>query len=292
MSQKKQYNPVWLKSEKFWYTFWQKAEPPWRPSRGEINLYEKIIKKVMRKNKNPKALVLGSTSEIRDLLAKYKNIETTVIDLNLPVHRAVSRLMKRKNLRERLVVADWLKMPLPSCYFDLVFGHGNFENIKIKKHDLFYQNISQVLKKDGLTIIARSCLETAFRRPVNFEYVIRKYKKDPQFFKNFQNRVWILYRLVSQPGVYDHQAQGVKFHVLMRKLLKEAKKQGLSNKEMRNLQWMPELDPYTYYVEVDIKSLKKLKSMIQKYFIIETVYQDSYHPAAKFNYDFVLRSKN
>lgn len=287
----KQYNPIWTWDENTWYRFWKTVEPPWRPSKGEIRFYEKIIKKVLKNNKNPKALVLGSTPEIRDLLAEYPKIEVTVIDLNQSVYRAWTRLMKRKNPREKLIRADWLKMPLPSNYFDLVFGHCCFANIEIKKHDLFYRNIKRILKKNGCAILTHGSIEFAFKHPLTFKQVVEKYKQNPKYFKNLPNRLYILYRLASQPGVYDRRAQGVKFHILMKKLMKEAEKQGLSKKQRRDLQWMPNLDPYTYYIEVDLESFKKCRLMMRKHFKIEKEYHDTYHPIAKLLCDFVLRPK-
>lgn len=287
----KQYNPIWTWDEKTWYRFWKKCEPPWRPSKGEIRFYEKIVKKILKKSENPKVLVLGSTPEIRDLLAKYRQIEVTIIDLNMPVYRAWTRLMKHKNPREKLIRADWLKMPLPADYFDLVFGHGVFSNIEIKKHDLSYRNIKRVVKKDGYVILAQGYLDWAFKKPITFKQVVEKFKRNPEHFKSLPNRLFILYRLVSQPEVYDHHAQGVKYHILMKKLMAEAKRQGLSKKEMINLQWMPELDPLTYYIEVDMASLKKLHSMMGKHFKIEKGYHDTYHPVARLLVDFVLRPK-
>ena len=266
MVKKKNYNSVWLKSEEFWYNFWKNAEAPWRVSKGEIKFWEKKVKEIA-KRENPRALVLGATPEIRDMLAKYKNLDVTLIDLNLQVKRAMDRAAKRKNKKEKLVKAGWLKMPLPSNYFDIVIGDGNFENIFLGKHDIFYKNIWRVVKPGGCVLMGRACLDFAFKNPLNFKGLIKKYKENPKYFKNFRNRIWMLYRTANERGVYDKRIQGVKFHVLMEKLIEAAKKEGLSNKEVKNLYWMPGLlPPNLYYIEVDIESLKKLKKMISKYF--------------------------
>ena len=295
--EKKQYNPIWLKQENFWYNLWKAVKSPWRPAKEDIKFYEKIVKKVVKKNKNPKVLVLGSTPEIRDMLAKYKTIEVTLIDLNIPVSRAMTRLMKRKNPREKLIPGNWLKMDqlFPRNYFDIVIGHGNFENIKIEKHDLFYKNIKHLVKKNGYVIMARGCLDSCLKNPITFKQVVEKYKKNPKYFKNFVNRIFMLYRLADEPGVYDHKAQGLKFHILLKKLIQEAKKQGLSDKAVKDLCWTPGLGADTYYIEVDIATEKKLKSMLQKHFKIISLHHLKYHPvaepAANFVYNFILKPK-
>jgi len=287
---KKIYNLVWLKSEKFWYNFWKNVEPPWRVSRGEIKFWEKKVKEIA-KRKNPKVLVLGATPEIRDMLAKYK-LDVTLIDLDLQVKRAMDRLRKRKNKKEELVRANWLKMPLPSNYFDMVIGDGNFENIALKDHNCFYKNIWRVVKPDGYVLMGRACLDLVFKNPLSFEKLIKKYKENPEYFKDFRNRILMLYRTVSEPGVYDRLNQGMKFHVLMEKLIKTAKKEGLPEREIKNLYWMPGVLPLNqYYIEVDIESLKKLKKMISKYFYILDIYQDLFHPIMKLKYAFILKPK-
>jgi len=290
MKKKKLYNPIWLKSEKFWYNFWRKVEAPWRPSRGEIKFWEGKVKEAA-KRKGAKALVLGATPEIRDMLVKYK-LDVTLIDLDPQVKRAADRLIKRRNKKEKLVKADWLKMPLPSDYFDIVIGDGNFENISLGKHNLFYRNIWRVVKPDGYVLMGRCCLDFAFKNPLSFKGLIEKYRKEPKRFKNLQNRILMLYRTASEPGVYDKRIQGLKFHILMEKLIKTAKKEGLSGREIENLYWMPGLlPPNLYYIEVDIESLKRLKKMISKYFYILDVYQDLFHPVMKLKYAFILKPK-
>lgn len=294
VKQKKIDNPIWQeRQKKWWYDFWSKVKPPWRPSKKEIEFWENIIKTVLRKKKSIRVLILGATPEFRDMLAKYKKIEVTMIDLNPLVKVAMDRLRKRKNPREKLIVGSWLEMKkiFPQNYFDIVMNDEGFENIAVKNHNQLHRNIRYVLKKDGYFLVGRLCLEYCFKYPLTMKKVIQKYKKNPKFFHNFQNRIWYLYRLtVSEQGCYDHRIQGVKMHILMRKILKRAKKENIKNPKY--LLWEPILNYDSFeYVEVDLASLKRLKSMIQKYFEIEKVYKDLFHPVMKIKYNFVLKPK-
>lgn len=290
MTKKKIDNPIWQKKEEWWYNVWKKVEPPFCPSKGEVIFYEKAVKKIL-KRKNPKVLVLGSTPEIRDLLAKYKNLEVYIIDADVPVYRAMTRLMKRKNKQEKLVIGDWLKMPFKKDTFDLSLNHGAFSVIKLKNHQRFYQNLKKVIKKDGYIVMSRVNVEPFLKDPISFKQIIDKYKKNPKYFKNFQNRVYISWRLVSQPGVYDRRTQNFQYHVMARKLRDCAKKQGLSEKEIKSLYFTPGFDVNLKIDDTEIQTLKGLKTMIKKHFIIKETYQDDYHPVAKIFIDFLCQPK-
>ncbi len=291
MSKKKIDNPIWQKKEEWWYNVWKKVEPPFCPSKGQIKFYEKIIKNKILKRKNPRILVLGVTPQIRDLLAKYKKLDVYLIDIDVPVYRAMTRLVKKKNPREKLIVGDWLKMPFEKNYFDLIMAHSSFSVISLKHHKLFYQNIKRVLKKDGYVLMSRGILEFAFKDPINFKQFFNKYKKDPKYFKNFQNRTYILYRLINRPGIYDRRTQGFKWHVMAKGLMDYGKRQGFSEKQIKSLYFLPEIGPEAVYTDTDIESAKKVKSMIRKHFIIKQIHQDNYHPIAKIFIDFLCQKR-
>ncbi|MBI3274336.1 MAG: hypothetical protein HYZ69_04290, partial [Candidatus Colwellbacteria bacterium] len=58
---------------------WNLWTPPDRPSQGELAEYEAALRAIIKTKKNPQLLVLGSTSEFRDLAARYK-VECTVVE--------------------------------------------------------------------------------------------------------------------------------------------------------------------------------------------------------------------
>ena len=51
---------------------WKDILSPSRPSLGDIRIYDKFIKQEIKKRKLLKALILGATPELRDLLSKYR----------------------------------------------------------------------------------------------------------------------------------------------------------------------------------------------------------------------------
>jgi len=293
-AKKKIDSPIWdIKKQKWWESFWNGVEAPWRPTKKEVKFWEGKIKEILKKRGKIKVLLLGATPEFRDMLTKYNNkAETTLLDLNPTAKAAMDKLRKTKNSKEKIVWGDWLKMPLPNDYFDIVLNDEGFENIDIKNHNKLHQNIKRILKPNGYFLVARICLEYYFKYPITLDSLLRKYKKDISFFKNFQNRLFYLYSLCSTDKIfYNKKQQAVLMNEkALRKIAKEASKKGIKN--LKYLRWDPRLDYLDLdYREINMFDLKEQKKMINKYFEIEEIYQDLFHPVMKMKYNFVLRPK-
>jgi len=295
---KKQYNPIWEKQQSDWWAyFWGGVKSPWRPSKKEVLFFKNFIKKLLKQRKHLEVLILGSTPEWRDMLSALPGIKVTLIDLNLTAKRGMDRLCRVGRKKEKLVVGDWLKMDkiLPHNYFDVVMNDEGFENVDVKKHDLMYRNIAEVLKPDGYFLSGRACLEKFRKHYLTFEQYFKKYQKNPQFFHNFYNRLWYLYRLIFSPEakVYDYKKQGGKLGRLGQEIAIRAKKFGIKN--IKYLGWDPRidyLDPVLKnYIEVDLCDWTMLKRMMTKYFKIEKTYQDLFHPVMEQKYNFILTPK-
>jgi len=112
------YNPAWKKAWKFW----NKIQPPWRPSIHDIKFWETAVVKVKKAKPDARALVIGVTPEIRDLLAKYK-INTCLIDINPTMYEAMNRLMRMKNSEEKFIPGHWLDI-------DKIFHKNSFDLIR------------------------------------------------------------------------------------------------------------------------------------------------------------------
>ena len=149
MSSKKQVAEPW----KDFLKRWQKITSPTRPTLKEIKTYEKFGLSNLKK-KEADVLILGATPEIRDMLAKYKNAQVCLIDINLEAILAMTFLMKNKKAKENEVWmrANWLKAPLPKNYFDLIYGDFVICNVPFRSQDKFLKNISRWLKPNGLFI--------------------------------------------------------------------------------------------------------------------------------------------
>lgn len=116
---------------------WKKGlyTSPGRPSLSEQKIYRKCIKAVIKNKKNARALVLGSTPELRDILAELK-VETIICDISYEMMLAMSEVIKKaKPEKEIWIKAPWEENPLPEKYFDIIVGDLVLGNVpwQVKK---------------------------------------------------------------------------------------------------------------------------------------------------------------
>jgi len=78
---------------------------PSRPFLGDICIYDKFIRQEIKKEKLFKVLILGATSELRDLLSKYclsdYNLKVFLLDINPEMIKAMDSLVGIKNKQEK-----------------------------------------------------------------------------------------------------------------------------------------------------------------------------------------------
>ena len=155
---------------------WKMFTPPWRPAKENINYYEKILKRTIKDAKNPKVLILGATPEIRDILAKYRNIEVVISDYNMEMILAMNELVVRKNFKnEKWFKTSWVDMPLEKEYFDIIFGDYVISQLPKNLTSKFLSQIRSLLKSNG-----RFITRTIFYNPEfaqSFDDLMEKFKR-------------------------------------------------------------------------------------------------------------------
>lgn len=130
---------------------WTKWTPPDRPSEGEMRVYEEFLQRMLAKKKKLHVMVLGSTSEFRNLFAKY-SLPATVVDYAKENYYALGSLMKRKPYRETLVVKDWRTMKLKGKY-DLILGDFCINVLPKEDQSVFIKNLAHHLTQEGLCML-------------------------------------------------------------------------------------------------------------------------------------------
>lgn len=123
-------------------------KPPVRPSAADLKIYDQFLRDAVRNQKTAKILVLGATPELRDLAAKYTE-EVTVMDANLEMILAMTKLMRKKNPSEIWLKANWLSMPLALDYYDVILGDGVVNNVAWSEVNIFWKHLAQILKPEG-----------------------------------------------------------------------------------------------------------------------------------------------
>ncbi len=277
-------NPGW----KWYWKEWEKAEPPYRPSKAEIKFWERVVKKNAKK-KNCRVLVLGTTPEIRDLLARYK-LDVTLVDINPEMYRSMNKLMRLKNPKEKFVRTNWLQMDkvLPLNHFDIVLGDSPHSNILFSEYDKFFKNIYLSLKKEGIL-----CLGTAIISPkekgISYETLIKVYRKDPSKFKEFKWQKYYLYKTgFSDKDVFNPKNLEFKEGVFDKKIEDLFKKGKITKNDLKYLQF--KVGNYTD----TFPSPYIFNKTIKKYFKILEFFIDPLskkYPIMKYKRDYILEKK-
>ncbi|MCK4745032.1 class I SAM-dependent methyltransferase [Candidatus Parcubacteria bacterium] len=286
---KKLYNPNW---ESYW-RLWQKVGPPWLTPIQDIKFWEKRILEIKKKDKKIKALVLGATPKIRDLLAKHK-IDTTLLEANKSMYVAMSRLIKIKNNEEKFICGDWLNADkiFKKNTFDFIIGDEPHCNLSFKNWPKFFQGIYNILKPNFNFLLSTVISDFSDRSTI--KEVIQKYKDNPKYFKDFKNRLWELYKLIGEKNIYNKKTRGFIFDNLRDLVKKEGLKSGLSLNQIEKNLWFIDNDMNSEsigsYIEVD-PPLEEQIIIQSKYFYLDKIFKVDSHPAFNIRRAMILKSK-
>jgi ubiquinone/menaquinone biosynthesis C-methylase UbiE len=206
--------------------FWKKKlMPEVKPLPSHLNFFENKIREVLEKNKSPKALVLGVTPEIRDVLAKYK-IETVCLDMNPLMIAAMNLLVKRKNTKEKIVIGNWLNIPFKDNFFDFIISDCPHDNLPYGNLNKFFGSVNKVLKRDGYFLLASSHFKGR-KEGINFLDFVKIYQKDKSNFKKF--KCYHILRLTSSKDFYSSKSK-IADWIAIDKIIRDYYKQGRISK--------------------------------------------------------------
>lgn len=121
-----------------------------------------------------KLLDIGfGNAEIEKILQLYKYIKIYGIDIS---SRSVSEA--KKSLEGTYVKADILKIPFSNQYFDIAFALDVFEHLPQEKTFKAFNEVSRVLKKNGLLVVSvpvNENLEEMLKSQINPNGHLRAY---------------------------------------------------------------------------------------------------------------------
>lgn len=122
------------------------GSPSARP--GILKLYQSFFQKAVGKKRNFKALVLGATPELCDLVLENRG-ELTVCEASLEAVMKMEEVMRFSLEKAIIVRSSWLNNHLDSNYYDLVLGDIVFINVLSKEQPFLAREIRRLLKKGG-----------------------------------------------------------------------------------------------------------------------------------------------
>jgi len=202
---------------------WARWTPPDRPSPGELRVYEDELQRILEKKKKPNVMALGSTSEFRDLYAKYK-LPCTVVEYRQENYDALGLLMPRKKYKETLLVADWRTCQTKQKY-DLILGDYCINVIPKKDQAVFIGNLSRMLSPSGM------CMIKTFVRYNNERGDLQK---SAQFFYKKMKHRPVLETLMAPmfKSAYDYSKEEFAFPDVWRNLQALYRKKKLKKREL------------------------------------------------------------
>lgn len=246
-----------------------KIKDPHKPSSGELRLYERRLKVLFKKGCK-RALILGATPGVRDLLAKH-GFETTVCDINPNMIRAMTAEMKFKNKRrEKIVVANWLTMPFKENSFDLVLADHSCSNVEFKYWPTLLKSIVKVLKPGGYHL---HNVVLKLNDGLMMAGLIKKYRHQPKFFKNYKNLVWYQYRVWTHDSkFYNNKNYCSNWNAFDRYLKKMVREGQLLVKDFETVKMG--LGAFKVY----FPPKKIVDSLFRKYYKIISISYNKKHP--------------
>lgn len=138
---------AWLDNAMLWETY----EPPIRPSQGELLIYDLAMATRAGSPYSKRALVLGDSPELRDLLARHK-YHTTVVANDFEAIIAMNQLLEYKGERqEKVVIMNWQDMDFADQTFDIIVSDWGLNSLPYwRDYTMVFDKVNRQLKFDGL----------------------------------------------------------------------------------------------------------------------------------------------
>lgn len=123
---------------------------PWelgKPRKMLVNLVEKgIIKK-------GKVLDICCGAGTNTVYLAKKGFDVTGIDISSKAVEYAKDKAKQANVKTRLMVQNFLKLPFEDEEFDFVFDMGCFHHVEVEDRSMFIKGVHRVLKKGGTYLL-------------------------------------------------------------------------------------------------------------------------------------------
>lgn len=128
---------------------WKKINYPWKPSNTELGEISKFIKNI---RKSSRVALLGSTPEIRSLMAREK-INLDVVDFSKRMYLEMDRICESKD-NEIFINSDWIEYFLgKKGVYDLIVGDLIERLLPTKRLILLRGALNGALRKEGRLLL-------------------------------------------------------------------------------------------------------------------------------------------
>ena len=214
----------------------ERSNYPGAPSaaKGIIAVYRELIMKAVKNKKHFKALVLGATPEIRDLVLELGGSLVT-LDVSTDMIVKCNKLMRYAgHKKEKIIIGDWLESGLADNSFDVVIGDGVTNNISVKDHSRFFKENHRLLKKDGYLIIREFVFNSKIA-PDSVKKITQKFDRGVSHWFDMFLSLYINSEL--KPKIYNRKQCRLYMKKLFDHLYLYYKKGELSQKAFDAMWW-------------------------------------------------------
>lgn len=117
----------------------------------EVATYRRLLRRALRGKRSPVVLILGATTELRDLVISC-GATSIAVDISADMLEQLTAVMRyRDDSRNLFIKGDWLKLGelLQPGSFDAVLADVSFNNVPPAKHRALFMTIARLLKSNG-----------------------------------------------------------------------------------------------------------------------------------------------
>lgn len=238
---------------------WKATFPPSKPFKGDLKIFNELLRKYKNKNKSTKIMVLGATAELRDLICKLDNVETTVCDVNMEMVKAMDLLRKYKS-KEKIIICRWQKIPLREKY-DIIIGDAPLNMLDKKDIEPVLARIAKLLNKQGC-FLHRTLMFDPDKK-VSAKKIAEQWEKNKLYIGDFR---WFI-EMYSEYSSYDRKTNVDSKRKLLDNIKKMYEKGWLSKKNYNNF------SKYDDDVKMIIFEEEIWRNLFGKHFeIVKTLY--------------------
>lgn len=265
---------------------WRFLPPPVRPSSEDLFFYTQAIKNWNSGER--KVLILGSTPELRDIIAVCGYTQNKVYVADLSYRHLIEDATLGKHIdteQEIWVKENWLTLPFPAGYFDIVLGDLVLQQIRPAQERIFLESMQRLLKKKGIFLTRAHFLDEECRDG-NVQSVVDEVKKMPisdneKFYATKLRLLWLSSnadnRTFNRPKVYQDYKKFIDGSLYVPRYLKRIE-ENLRYFRNSNRDWSP-------------PSKNELHSMFSEYFTAQTQHTSRDHVCAEYYPIFQLSPK-
>lgn len=209
----------------------KKRRPPTAPSKSEREIYEKFLMRAIKGKRNPKALVLGVTPELREMALK-NNCKVVSVDISKDMIEEMKDLVRHKYPKKEIIIqGNWLTAPLEKNSFDLVMGDASFNNLpSLGDAKRLLAKIKRVLKLGGYLLI-REVVHLP-KRKSSFQKAVNDYRKGKIKWADFymEHRFYIFF-----DKIYNPKTKLFSIAKVFQEIKKKYQKRELTKQEFQSL---------------------------------------------------------